>query len=94
MYRCFSSYLSLFNLHFFIVRLLAIFLLFDFNLALFACFLCKYYLGGDSYGCRGAFWHRPRGPSLVEPSLLAEDAGCPPYLLAAGVENSLDPGPV
>ena len=41
----------------------------------------------------GACWHRPRGPSLVEPGLLEEDARCPPHLLVVGDGNSRDPGP-
>ena len=46
----------------------------------------------EHLGEAGAFWHRPRGPSLVELGPLAEDARCPPpHLRVVGVVNSCDP---
>ena len=38
---------------------------------------------------KGARWHRPRGPGLVGPELLAEDAGCLPTSSWWAIETPL-----
>ena len=37
----------------------------------------------------GACWHRPRGPGLMEPGLLAGDARCSPTSLWGALESPL-----